>query len=46
MAFLKAVQLIEYDSGALRAVAAPLRALARSEDLPAHADAVDLRFTL
>ncbi len=45
MTYLKAVQLIEYDAAALRSVAAPLRALARSEDLPAHADAVDLRFT-
>ena len=43
MAFLKPVQVIEYDDAALRKVAAPLRALAESEDLPAHADAVDLR---
>ncbi|MBD8060875.1 histidinol dehydrogenase [Oceanitalea stevensii] len=43
MAFLKQVQVIEYDDAALRKVAGPLRALAVSEDLPAHADAVDLR---
>src|SRR5690606_1468425 len=43
MAFLKPVQVIEYDDAALRKVAGPLRALAVSEDLPAHADAVDLR---
>ncbi|WP_324653140.1 histidinol dehydrogenase [Georgenia sp. H159] len=45
MAFLKPVQVIEYDDAALRKVADPLRALALSEDLPAHADAVDLRLT-
>ncbi|HLS73798.1 MAG TPA: histidinol dehydrogenase [Actinomycetaceae bacterium] len=45
MAFLKPVQVVEYDAAALRKVAAPLRALARSEDLPSHADAVDLRVT-
>ena len=44
MAFLKPVQVIEYDDAALRKVAAPLRTLAVSEDLPAHADAVDVRF--
>src|SRR5699024_10269410 len=43
MAFLKPVQVVEYDAAALRQVAGPLRALAVSEDLPAHADAVDLR---
>ncbi|QDB78874.1 histidinol dehydrogenase [Georgenia wutianyii] len=43
MAFLKPVQVVEYDDAALRKVAGPLRALAESEDLPAHADAVDLR---
>ena len=43
MAFLKPVQVIEYDDAALRKVAEPLRALAISEDLPAHADAVDIR---
>ena len=43
MAFLKPVQVIEYDDAALRKVSGPLRALAESEDLPAHADAVDLR---
>ena len=45
MAFLKAVQIVEYDADALRQVAAPLRVLAVSEDLPAHADAVDVRFS-
>ena len=44
MAFLKPVQVVEYDDAALRKVAEPLRALAVSEDLPAHADAVDVRF--
>ncbi len=43
MAFLKPVQVIEYDAAALRKVSVPLRALAVSEDLPAHADAVDVR---
>ncbi len=44
MAFLKPVQVVEYDDAALRKMAGPLRALAVSEDLPAHADAVDVRF--
>ena len=44
MAFLKPVQVITYDAAALRTLAGPLRALAVAEDLPAHADAVDVRF--
>ncbi len=45
MAFLKPVQVIEYDDVALRKMAGPLRALAVSEDLPAHAEAVDIRLS-
>jgi len=45
MAFLKPVQVIDYTASALAELAAPLRALAVSEDLPAHATAVDLRGT-
>ncbi|MEE6280231.1 histidinol dehydrogenase [Georgenia sp. MJ170] len=44
MAFLKPVQVVSYDRAALRKMARPLRALAVAEDLPAHADAVDVRF--
>lgn len=43
MAFLKPVQVVEYTAAALASVAAPLRALATSEELPAHATAVELR---
>lgn len=43
MAYLKPVQVITYDEPALRKVAGPLRSLARSENLPAHAEAVDIR---
>lgn len=42
-AFLKSVQVIEYDEPALAKLATPLRALAISEDLPSHAAAVDSR---
>nr|NLD41660.1 histidinol dehydrogenase [Actinomycetales bacterium] len=42
-AFLKSVQVIDYDAPALAKLAAPLRALAVAEDLPAHAAAVDAR---
>ena len=43
MAYLKAVQLIEYDAAALGALAGPLTALAEAEDLPAHGEAVRAR---
>ncbi|MPV37701.1 histidinol dehydrogenase [Georgenia subflava] len=43
-AFIKSVQVIEYDETALKQLAAPLTALATSEDLPGHAEAVNARF--
>ncbi len=42
--FLKGVHIIEYDESALAAVADTVGVLARAEDLPAHAAAVDVRF--
>lgn len=42
-AFLKSVQVVEYDERALAKLAGPLAALAESEDLPAHAEAVAAR---
>ncbi|HZK06342.1 MAG TPA: histidinol dehydrogenase [Actinomycetaceae bacterium] len=42
-AFIKSVQVIDYDEPALAKLAGPLRALAVDEDLPAHADTVDAR---
>ncbi len=42
--FLKAVQVIEYDADALRAVSDRIAALAEAEDLPAHGEAVRARF--
>jgi histidinol dehydrogenase len=42
--FLKTVQVVEYDSAALAAVADHVIALANAEDLPAHGSAVDVRF--
>jgi len=42
--FLRGVQLIEYDESALREVAAHVVALADAEDLPAHGQAVSIRF--
>lgn len=42
-AYLKSVQEIHYSEDALAALAAPLSHLARAEDLPAHADAVNAR---
>lgn len=39
-AFLRGVQVIEYDESALRGVAAGVVALARDEDLPGHGDAI------
>lgn len=44
MAFIRSVQVIEYDERALKGLAAPLTALAGSEDLPGHAEAVNARF--
>ncbi|RJF43027.1 histidinol dehydrogenase [Actinomyces sp. 2119] len=43
MAFLRPVQVIDYDAAALASLADPLEALARCEDLPAHAEAVRAR---
>lgn len=42
--FLRPQQIIEYDKEALSVVASGIRALADDEDLPAHGDAVDIRF--
>ena len=43
MAYLKPVQLVEYDAAALEALSDPLCALAHCEDLPAHAEAARAR---
>ncbi|MEV4348931.1 histidinol dehydrogenase [Actinoplanes sp. NPDC049596] len=43
--FLKGVHVIEYDEAALRDVAGHVVALANAEDLPAHGEAVEARFT-
>jgi histidinol dehydrogenase len=42
--FLKAVHVINYDEGALRAVARHVEVFAESEDLPSHGAAVTRRF--
>lgn len=42
-AFLKSVQVVDYDAAALAAVSGPLVALAMSEDLPAHGESVTAR---
>jgi len=42
--FLRGVQLIEYDEAALRDVAHHVVALADAEDLPAHGQAITVRF--
>jgi histidinol dehydrogenase len=42
--FLRGVQLIEYTQAALRDVAGHVVALAEAEDLPAHGQAVSVRF--
>ena len=42
--FLRGVQVIEYDEAALRSSAAAVETLAAAEDLPAHGDAVRVRF--
>jgi histidinol dehydrogenase len=43
--FLRPQQVIRYDSAALRDVSGRIHALAESENLPAHAEAVAARFT-
>ncbi|MDN6202805.1 MAG: histidinol dehydrogenase, partial [Micrococcaceae bacterium] len=43
LTFLKAIQVIDYPSAALREVGNHVVALARAEDLPAHGDAVSQR---
>ncbi|MDN6177250.1 MAG: histidinol dehydrogenase [Micrococcaceae bacterium] len=43
LTFLKAIQVIDYPSAALREVGNHVVALARAEDLPAHGDAVSHR---
>ncbi|GAA1462396.1 histidinol dehydrogenase [Williamsia maris] len=42
--FLKGVHIVDYDRAALEAVAGHVVALADAEDLPAHGDAVKVRF--
>jgi histidinol dehydrogenase len=42
--FLRGVHIVEYDESALREVAAHVVTLADAEDLPAHGDAVRVRF--
>lgn len=42
--FLRAIQVIDYDRPALTAVAEHIVVLAEAEDLPAHGDAVTIRF--
>ncbi|WP_122820212.1 histidinol dehydrogenase [Varibaculum vaginae] len=44
MAYLKPVQQVEYQRGALEKMARPLTAFADAEDLPAHEEAVNCRF--
>lgn len=43
--FLRPQQIIEYDRGGLEAVAADIAALSAAEVLPAHGDAVRVRFS-
>ncbi|WP_430295028.1 histidinol dehydrogenase [Sinomonas sp. B1-1] len=42
--FLRAIQVVDYSESALRGVAGHIRSLSDAEDLPAHGDAVDVRF--
>ena len=42
--FLRSQQVVEYSADALREVQPHIRALSNDEDLPAHGDAVDVRF--
>ncbi len=44
--FLRRVQVVEYDRAALADVADVVRTLANSEDLPAHAAAIDARIDM
>ena len=43
--FLRAIQVINYDRAALEEVSRHVVALSRAEDLPAHGDAVTIRFS-
>lgn len=42
--FLRAIQVIDYDKAALNEVSGHIVSLSRAEDLPAHGDAVSIRF--
>ena len=42
--FLRPQQIVEYSKDALLEVASGIRLLADDEDLPAHGDAIDIRF--
>jgi histidinol dehydrogenase len=42
--FLRGVSYIDYSKAALEDAANQIRTLAHTEDLPAHAQAVDIRF--
>ena len=42
--FLRGVHVVEYDEAALKDIAGTVITLANSEDLPAHGEAVRLRF--
>ena len=42
--FMRAQQVVTYDSEALQNVVEPLSALAKAEELPAHAESVQIRF--
>jgi histidinol dehydrogenase len=42
--FLRGVHVIDYDEAALKEVSGHVQTLARAEDLPAHGEAVRLRF--
>ena len=42
--FIKAVQVIEYSEEALEAISSKIVAFANAEDLPAHGEAVQVRF--
>lgn len=43
--FMRAIQVINYDRAALEEVSGHVVALSRAEDLPAHGDAVSVRFS-
>jgi histidinol dehydrogenase len=42
--FLRGIHIVDYSRDALEGVAAHVVALANAEDLPAHGDAVSVRF--